>query len=96
MYKLYSLKYISADDYNALKEFFYGDALRAKRNSGDEKKNGGNPYFTKLAYLGSQYAGAVFDQYFSGKIDSYRAGEMLYSRVDHLPKLEAAFFRGMK
>ncbi len=96
MYKLYSLKYISADDYNALKEFFYGDALRAKRNSGDEKKNGGNPYFTKLAYLGSQYAGAVFDQYFSGKIDSYRAGEMLYSRVDHLSKLEAAFFRGMK
>ena len=44
----------------------------------------------------SQYTGAVFNQYFSGKIDSYRAGEMLGSKIENLPKLESAFFRGMK
>lgn len=96
MYKLYSLRYITSDDYNSLKEFFYGDAIRAKRTAGDEKSSGGNYYFTKLSYLGSQYTGAVFNQYFSGAIDSYRAGEMLNSKVEHLPKLEAAFFRGIK
>ncbi len=96
MYKLYSLKRITSDDYNALKEVFYGDAIRTKRTKSDEKSSGGNYYFTKLAYLGNQYTGAVFNQYFSGKIDSYRAGEMLNSKVDHLPKLEAAFFRGIK
>ena len=96
MYKLYSLRLITSDDYNALKEVFYGDAIRAKQIKSGEKSSGGNYYFTKLAYLGNQYTGAVFNQYFSGKIDSYRAGEMLNSKVDHLPKLEAAFFRGIK
>ena len=96
MYKLYSLKLITSDDYNALKEFFYGDAIRLKRAKSADKNGGGNYYFTKLAYLGNQYTAAVFNQYFSGKIDSYRAGEMLNSKVDHLPKLEAAFFRGIK
>lgn len=96
MYKLYSLRLITSDDYNALKEVFYGDAIRAKQIKSGEKNSGGNYYFTKLAYLGNQYTGAVFNQYFSGKIDSYRAGEMLNSKVDHLPKLEAAFFRGIK
>ena len=40
--------------------------------------------------------GAVFKEYFSGRISSYRAGEMLNSKVEHLPKLESAFFRGIK
>lgn len=53
-------------------------------------------YYTKLSYLGSRYTGDVFSQYFSGKIDSYRASEMLHSKVDHLPKLESVYFRGVK
>ena len=95
MYKLYVLGKITADDYNQLKEFFYGDALRNDRKKEGEKSSG-NHYFTKLAYLGHQYAGAVFKEYFSGRISSYRASEMLNSKVDHLPKLESAFFRGIK
>ena len=39
--------------------------------------------------------GEVFKQYFSGKIDSIRASEMLQSKVDHLPRLESAYFRGV-
>ena len=96
MYKLYSLRYITANDYNVLKEYFYGDAIRTKVAGDGQKNSGGNHYFTKLAYLGYQYTGAVFNQYFSGKIDSYRAGEMLSSKIENLPKLESAFFRGMK
>lgn len=59
------------------------------------KKSGGNYYSTKLSYLGNQYTGEVFRQYFSGKISGVKAGEMLQSKVDHLPRLESAFFRGV-
>ena len=93
MYKLYTMGVISSADYNSLKETFYGDAIR---NSGHVEKEGrGNHYYTQLSYLGSRYTGEVFKQYFSGKIDSVRAGEMLQSKVDHLPKLENVYFRGV-
>lgn len=95
MYKLYTLKLITSEDYNALKEVFYGEAIRTKQVNNDVK-GGGNYYYTKLAYLGSKYTRTVFSQYFSGKIDSYKASEMLNSKVDHLSKLETAFFREMK
>ena len=95
MYKLYTLKLISADEYSSLKEYFYGDAIRNRLRSSDNKSNG-NYYFTKLTYLGQQYTGEVFNQYFSGKLDSYSASEMLSSKVEHLPKLESTFFRGIK
>lgn len=93
MYKLYQLNKISSEDYDALKEVFYGDAIR--NGSRPKDTSGGNHYFTKLSYLGTQYTGEVFRQYFSGKIDNYKASEMLCSKVDHLSKLESTFFRGV-
>lgn len=95
MYKLLSLGKISHTDYDALKETFYGEAIREKRN-GSGKKSQGNYYSTKMAYLGHQYAGDVFRKLFAGKIDNVRASEMLQSKVDHLPKLESALYRGVK
>ena len=94
MYKLYTMKITTPADYNALKETFYGDAIRNQQKKSE--RSGGNYYYTKLSYLGSRYTGDVFSQYFSGKIDSYRASEMLHSKVDHLPKLESVYFRGVK
>ena len=93
MYKLYKMGKMTPAEYNELKELFYGDAIRV----GDKKKDqsGGNHYYTQLTYLGQRYAGDVFKQYFSGKIDSVRASEMLQSKVDHLPKLETVYFRGV-
>lgn len=96
MYKLWKMQIISSDDYEALKETFYGDALRNPKKKKGENSSGGNYYFTKLSYLGSTYTGDVFKQLYSGKIDSFRASEMLNSKVDHLPQLETAFFRGIK
>ena len=96
MYKLWKMQIISSDDYEALKETFYGDALRKPKKKKGENSSRGNYYFTKLSYLGSTYTGDVFKQLYSGKIDSFRASEMLNSKVDHLPQLETAFFRGIK
>mgnify|MGYP001026243025 FL=1 len=95
MYKLWKLGKITSDDYTALKEEFYGEAIRGKKPRKNGASNGGNYYSTKLSYLGQRYTGEVFKQYFSGKIDSIRASEMLQSKVDHLPKLESAYFRGV-
>ena len=94
MYTLYKMELITAKDYTSLKEIFYGEAIR----NGDKKtkqKSGGNHYYTQLTYLGQRYAGDVFKQYFSGKIDSVRASEMLHSKIDHLPHLETVYFRGV-
>ena len=95
MYKLLTMKIITHKDYDRLKETFYGDALRNLPKKGKES-GGGNYYLTKLSYLGQRYAGDVFREYFSGRIDNVRASEMLNSKIDHLPKLESAYFRGLK
>ena len=92
MYKLYKMGIMTSAEYSELKEVFYGDALRNSENK--SSKSGGNHYYTQLSYLGQKYTGDVFKQYFSGKIDSVRASEMLQSKVDHLANLESAYFRG--
>lgn len=90
-----TMKKITHKDYDRLKETFYGDALRNIPKKGKDG-SGGNYYLTKLSYLGQRYAGDVFREYFSGRIDNVRASEMLNSKIDHLPKLESAYFRGLK
>lgn len=95
MYTLLKMGKITSADYNALRETFYGEAIRNQKQPGGNNKSGGNYYSTKLSYLGQRYTGDVFKQYFSGRIDSVRASEMLHSKVDHLPRLESAFFRGV-
>ena len=95
MYTLLKMRKITSADYDALREIFYGEAIRNQKQPGGNNKSGGNYDSTKLSYLGQRYTGDVFKQYFSGRIDSVRASEMLHSKVDHLPRLEAAFFRGV-
>lgn len=92
MYKLWKLGKITSEDYSALKETFYGDAIREKK---DSPSNGGSYYSNKLSYLGKRYTGEVFKQYFAGKIDNIHASSMLQSKVDHLPRLESAYIRGV-
>lgn len=93
MYKLYKMGKITPVEYNNLKEFFYGEAIRNKDKKQGSK--GGNHYNTKISYLGGRYTGDVFKHYFSGKIDSVRASEMLQTKVDHLPNLENVYFKGV-
>lgn len=95
MYTLLKMRKITSTDYDALREIFYGEAIRNQKQPGDNDRKGGNYYSTKLSYLGQRYTGDVLKQYFSGRIDNVRASEMLQSKVDHLPRLEAAFFRGV-
>jgi Zn-dependent peptidase ImmA (M78 family) len=96
MYKLWKMRIITSDEYESLKEEFYGDSLRNSVHKIKGDSSGGNYYYTKLSYLGHKYAGDVYKQLYSGKLDSFRASEMLNIKVDHLPRLESALFRGGK
>lgn len=95
MYKLLQMKRITSEEYSALKEEFYSEAIRNKKKSSNTT-DGGNYYSTKLAYLGSKYTGDVVKQYKTGKIDSVKASEMLNIKIDHLPRVEATYFRRMR
>ncbi len=95
MYTLWTLGVITSNEYSELKEIFYGEAIRNVKKEDDEKKSRGNYYATKLSYLGQRYTGDVFKLYFSGKIDNIKTSEMLQSKVNQLPKLETAYFKGV-
>ena len=98
MYKLLTMGKITNNDYSQLKEVFYGEAIRTQG-----KKEGKTSLVAAMLKRGmspediKKYSGVSdeFRQYFSGKISGVKAGEMLQSKVDHLPRLESAFFRGV-
>lgn len=90
LYRLYGLKAISLDTYQMYRELFYGESIRTQ----PKDKPGGNPYYTKLSYLGNSYAGEVFRQYSEHRIDAYKASELLGVRVEHLPRYEGIVSRG--
>ena len=62
MYTLLKMRKITSADYDALRELFYGEAIRNQKQPGENKKSGGNYYSTKLSYLGQRYTGDVFKQ----------------------------------
>ena len=68
MYTLLKMGKITPADYDALREIFYGEAIRNQKQAGGKNKSGGNYYSTKLSYLGQRYTGDVFKQYFSGRL----------------------------
>ena len=90
LYKLTENNYITPMDYYKFKQIMGLSALRDK----GAKKLGGNPYYTKLSYLGQQYTKEIFTQLFTGRIDKYKASEFLGSKVDHLPTFETMIYRG--
>ncbi len=51
--------------------------------------SGGNYYNTKFAYLGREYIGTVFSQYYTNKIDETQAAEFLDVKPKALSGLEA-------
>jgi Zn-dependent peptidase ImmA (M78 family)/transcriptional regulator with XRE-family HTH domain len=65
-------------------------------NSQGKKKPppGGDPYWTKLSYLGRDYVSAVLNSYHQNRIDEIRASDFLETKPKHLAKLEEYYLRG--
>jgi Zn-dependent peptidase ImmA (M78 family)/transcriptional regulator with XRE-family HTH domain len=55
---------------------------------------GGDPYWTKLSYLGRDYVSAVLNSYHQNRIDEIRASDFLETKPKHLAKLEEYYLRG--
>jgi Zn-dependent peptidase ImmA (M78 family) len=76
---------ISRDDYR-------GAARRWAEQRGEG--SGGNPYWSKLAYLGRDYVALAFSQYHQNRIDETQLGEYLDMKPKNVGTLEEYFVRG--
>jgi len=71
---------------------------RAARRWAEQKQegSGGNPYWSKLAYLGLDYVALAFGQYHENRIDEVQLGEYLDMKAKNVGTLEEYFVRGVR
>jgi Zn-dependent peptidase ImmA (M78 family) len=56
--------------------------------------SGGNPYWTRIVYLGREYIKLALSQYHQNRIDQRQLAEYLDSKPRHVATLEEYFSRG--
>ena len=67
----------------------------AKRWTGQKQgSGGGDPYWSKLSYLGREYVALAFSQYHQNRIDEVQLGEYLDWKPKNIGTLEEYFLRG--
>ena len=75
---------ITADEYRQF----------AQRSEGEYSgKGGGNYYWTKITYLGTNYIDLAFSKYHQNRISEPELADYLDMKVKNLPRLESYFFR---
>jgi Zn-dependent peptidase ImmA (M78 family) len=75
------------------------DYRRAAQRWADQTQQGGgggNPYWSKLAYLGRDYVALAFSQYHQSRIDETQLGEYLDMKPKNVGTLEEYFVRGVQ
>jgi Zn-dependent peptidase ImmA (M78 family) len=74
------------------------DYRRAARRWAEQRQEGGggNPYWSKLAYLGRDYVALAFSQYHQNRIDETQLGEYLDMKPKNVGTLEEYFVRGVQ
>jgi Zn-dependent peptidase ImmA (M78 family) len=72
------------------------DYARAAQRWAKQKQagSGGNPYWSKLTYLGRDYVALAFSQYYQNKIDDTQLGEYLDMKPRNVGTLEEHFVKG--
>jgi len=55
---------------------------------------GGNPHWTKLAYLGREYVGLALGKYHQNRIDENQLADFLDTKPRYVGTLEEYFSRG--
>lgn len=89
MRKLLDKGLISKEEYERKHDEYLTEAIRARQKKKEE--GGGNPYNTRISYLGYGYLHLVFDRFAKNRIDVFQLSEYTRTRIEHLPKLEAAW-----
>ena len=72
------------------------DYRRAAQRWAEQRQegSGGNPYWSKLTYLGREYVALAFSQYHQNRIDETQLGEYLDMKPKNVGTLEEYFVRG--
>jgi Zn-dependent peptidase ImmA (M78 family) len=97
-----------ADRFHVSREFIFRKFLdrglisqdeyrRAARRWAEQRQEGGggNPYWSKLAYLGREYVALAFSQYHQNRIDETQLGEYLDMKPKNIGTFEEYFVRGV-
>jgi Zn-dependent peptidase ImmA (M78 family) len=80
---------------NLITQEDYGRAAR-KWTAQKQKGSGGDPYWSKLAYLGRDYVALAFNEYHQNRIDETQLGEYLDMKPKNVGMLEEYFVRGVQ
>ena len=78
-------------DRGLIKKSDYESAARRWASQKQRESKGGNPYWTKIAYLGSEYISLALSQYHQSRIDEDKLGEYLNTKPKHLETFEEYF-----
>jgi len=83
-------------DRDWIDEAHYARAI--KRWAGQKKPSapGGNPYWTKITYLGREYISLAFSQYLQNRIDENQLAEYLDTKPKYINTLEGYFAQGVQ
>ncbi len=70
----------------------WNEVWAAPKQRNKTKKSGGNPNFTKRAYLGESYMEMAFSQYYKNNISIEQLADYLDVKVGRIPKMESLIF----
>jgi Zn-dependent peptidase ImmA (M78 family) len=100
---------ILADRFHVSREFIFrkfldrglisqDDYSHAARRWAEQRQegSGGNPYWSKLSYLGRDYVALAFSQYHQNRIDETQLSEYLDVKPKNVGTLEEYFVRGVQ
>ena len=85
MYRLVKMKLLDKDFYNAKKVGHFREV---------SSSSGGNFYYTKMSYLGTQYLNKVFSSYYAGKLSKSQVGLYTGLKSVHVSKLATKMMGG--
>lgn len=91
MRKLLNRNLISQTLYENRRQTYIEEAIRAQHRKSES--NGGNPYYTRISYLGRGYLNLVFSKYERAQIDVFQLADYTRTRIEHLGKLRAHWQR---
>jgi Zn-dependent peptidase ImmA (M78 family) len=81
-------------DRNLIDEPTYRQAAARWAEQGGERESGGNPYWTKIAYLGREYISRALSEYQRNRISEQQLANYLDWKPRYLATLQDYFYRG--
>jgi Zn-dependent peptidase ImmA (M78 family)/transcriptional regulator with XRE-family HTH domain len=83
---------INNDFYTQKVRQWKNEYANSQKHKKEKQSNGGNPNYTKRAYLGENYMELAFSQYYKNNISTQQLAEYLDVKPWRIPKMESLVF----